>query len=44
MCQYLTGPFAGWSVRGNLDVSAHGTAFTGAANSRYRQKALASCI
>lgn len=28
MCQYLTGPFAGWSVRGNYLVSPDGDRMT----------------
>lgn len=28
MCQYLTGPFAGWSLRGNYLVSPHGDRMT----------------
>lgn len=28
MCQYLTGPFAGWSLRGNYLVSPNGDRMT----------------
>jgi hypothetical protein len=28
MCQYLSGPFAGWSLRGNYLVSPHGDRMT----------------
>lgn len=28
MCQYLSGPFAGWSIRGNYLVSPHGDRMT----------------